>query len=179
MADMQVILTKDVDTLGEVGEVKEVAEGYALNYLFSKKLAIRATKGAMRDLEARQSQIQKQLEKKRSEDQAKADKVAAISPVTVTANAHPDTGKLYGTITTKELSSIISSKTGLEVERKQINVSDAINAVGEYTVYVKFSSKISTEFEVVVKPEADAEPQEIFEEPEAVVDEADEATAAE
>ncbi len=169
---MKVILTKDVDTLGEIGDVKDVAEGYALNYLFNKKLAIRATTGAMRDLEARQSQIQKQLEKKRADDQAKADKVAAISPVTITANAHPDTGKLYGTITTKELSGIISQKTGLEVERKQINVSDAINAVGEYSVYVKFSSKISTEFTVVVKPEADAEPQELFEEPEAATEDA-------
>lgn len=147
---MQVILIKDVDTLGEIGDVKDVAEGYALNFLFANKLAVRATKGALQDLDARKEQIEKQLEQKRKEDQEKADKVAAISPVKIEANANADTGKLYGTITTKELASIIDQKTGVTVERKQINVSAPINQVGDYTVYVKFSAKISTEFAVIV-----------------------------
>jgi large subunit ribosomal protein L9 len=148
---MKVILVKDVDTLGEVGEIKDVSEGYALNFLFSQKLAVRASAGALKDLEARKERIEQQLEQKRQADQANADKVAAISPVKIEANANPDTGKLYGTITTKELSSIIEQKTGVAVERKQINVNAPINQVGEYTVYVKFSAKVSTEFDVSVK----------------------------
>jgi large subunit ribosomal protein L9 len=61
-----------------------------------------------------------------------------------------ETGKLFGTITTKELSKIILDKTGLTVERKQINTNEAINRVGQFQAYVKFSSKVTAEFAVVV-----------------------------
>ena len=146
---MKVILTKDVDTLGENGDVLDVKLGYFLNFLAPKLLAVRATQGALKDREKRLEKIRKQAERKYQDDLAKAEKVNAISPVNVEAYAG-ETGKLFGTITTKELSKIILDKTGLTVERKQINTNEAINRVGEFQAYVKFSSKVTAEFAVVV-----------------------------
>ncbi|MBK8190783.1 MAG: 50S ribosomal protein L9 [Vampirovibrionales bacterium] len=154
---MKVILTKDVDALGDSGDVLAVADGYARNYLFPKKLAIVATEGSMKDLQARIERIRAKAEKKQKEDQHKADIVTAIETIALEANAS-DTGKLYGAITTKELSRILHEKSGLLVERKQLNVNAPINRVGEYTLYVKFSSKVSASVAVVVRPIASAEP---------------------
>lgn len=146
---MQVILTKDVDTLGVNGDVLEVSDGYARNYLFPKNFAIEATKGSMADLQRRIDRIRAKAEKKHQEDLAKADKVGAIGTLTLEANAG-DSGKLYGTITTKQLAEVLKEKTGFDIERRNVNVDHPINKVGEYTVYVKFSPKVSGQVKLQV-----------------------------
>jgi len=147
---MQVILTKDVDTLGSNGDVINVSDGYARNYLFPKKMAIQASDGAMQDLQRRIDRIRAKAEKKHQEDQKKADKVNAIGLLTLEANAG-EGGKLYGTITTKELTKVLQEKTGFDIERRNVNVDHPINKVGEYTVYVKFSPKVSAQVKLEVK----------------------------
>ncbi|HEY9744893.1 MAG TPA: 50S ribosomal protein L9 [Oculatellaceae cyanobacterium] len=142
---MKVILTKDVDTLGDNGDLLEVSDGFFRNYLEPKKLAIRATEGSLADLQRRIERIRAKAEKKHQEDLAKAEKVNALGVITLEANAG-DTGKLYGTITTKELTKVIQEKTGFEIERRNVNVDRPINKVGEYTVNVKFSAKVSAQF---------------------------------
>ncbi len=147
---MQVILTKDVDTLGSHGDVVDVADGYARNYLFPKHMAVEATPGAMQDLQRRIDRIRAKAEKKHQDDLAKAEKINAIGLITLEANAG-ETGKLYGTITTKELSKVLQEKTGLEIERRNINVDHPINKVGSYTVFVKLSSKVSAQVGLEVR----------------------------
>lgn len=159
---MKVILTKDVDTVGEIGDVLDVSEGYARNYLFSKQLAIKATNGALKDREARLERIRQQADKKHAEAQEKADQVSGIGQITIEANAADD-GRLYGAITTKELAKVLEEKSGMAVERKQINVSEPMNKVGEYTIYVKFTSKVSAEVAAVVKA-AQSDEQPLFDE---------------
>ncbi|MEB3286526.1 MAG: 50S ribosomal protein L9 [Vampirovibrionales bacterium] len=148
---MQVILTKDVDSLGGSGDVVAVADGYARNYLFPKNMAVEASEGSLRDLDRRIARIRVKNEKKYQEDKAKADKILALGSLTLEANAG-DTGKLYGTITTKELAEVIREKTDIPVERRNLNLSHPINKVGEYTLYIKISAKVSAELQVVVKP---------------------------
>lgn len=148
---MQVILTKDVDTLGSNGDIIEVSDGYYRNYLGPRNMAVIATKGSLADLQRRIDRIRAKAEKKHQEDQAKAEKVNALQLLTLEANAG-DSGKLYGTITTKELTKVLQEKTGYEIERRNVNVDHPINKVGEYTVYVKFSAKVSAQVKLQVNP---------------------------
>lgn len=147
---MQVILTKDVDTLGSNGDVINVSDGYYRNYLAPKNMAVVATPGAMADLGRRIERIRAKAEKKHQEDLAKAYKINNLGLITLEANAG-ETGKLYGTITTKELSKVLQEKTGFAIERRNVNVDHPINKVGEYTVYVKFSPKVSAQAKLEVK----------------------------
>ncbi len=147
---MQVILTKDVDLLGGNGDIIEVSDGYYRNYLGPRNMAVIATKGSLADLQRRIDRIRAKAEKKHQEDLAKAEKVNALGLLTLEANAG-DSGKLYGTITTKELTKVLQEKTGYEIERRNVNVDHPINKVGEYTVYVKFSAKVSAQVKLQVK----------------------------
>ncbi len=157
---MKVILTKDVETLGESGDVLSVADGYARNYLLPKHFAIQATKGALEDRETRIERIRQKAEKKNQEDQARAEKITAIGSFKIEANAG-NNGKLFGAITTKEIARILFEKSGLEIERKNISVNAPMNRVGDYTVAVKFSSKVTATVAVEIAailtgPEAEA-----------------------
>lgn len=147
---MQVILTKDVDTVGNSGDVINVSEGYARNYLFPKNMAVVACDGSLRDLQGRIERIRAKAEKKHQEDVVKAEKIQAIGEITLEANAG-ETGKLYGTITTKELTAVLKEKTGLDLERRNLNLDHPINKVGNYTLFVKISPKVSAEVKVLVK----------------------------
>lgn len=146
---MQVILTKDVDTLGNNGDIIEVSDGYYRNYLGPRHLAVVATKGSLADLQRRIERIRAKAEQKHQEDLAKAEKVIALGTLVLEANAG-ETGKLYGTITTKELTKVLQEKTGFEIERRNVNVDRPINKVGEYTVYIKFSPKVTAQVKLQV-----------------------------
>lgn len=146
---MQVILTKDVDTLGNNGDVVNVADGYARNFLFPKNLAVEATTGALADLQRRIERIRAKAEQKHQEDLAKAEKITALGKLTLEANAG-ETGKLYGTITTKQLAEVLQEKTGLDIERRNVNVDHPINKLGDYTVFVKLSPKVSAQVQLQV-----------------------------
>ena len=141
---MQVILTKDVDTLGNHGDIVDVADGYYRNYLTPRKLAVQATSGALEDLRRRIDRIRDKAEKKHLDDLARAEKITALELLILEANAG-EGGKLYGTITTKQLSEVLQDKTGLELDRRNVNVDRPINRTGDYTIHVKFSNKVSTQ----------------------------------
>lgn len=163
---MKVILTKDVDALGDSGDVLSVSDGYARNYLFPKNYAVEATEGALKDLQQRIDRIRAKAEKKYQDDLEKARKVEELALITIEANAG-ESGKLFGTITTKQLAQVLNEKTGLEVERKQLNVNNPINKVGDYILHVRFSSKVTVELKIDVVAAATAEKQSIIEEVEA------------
>lgn len=148
---MKVILTKDVDTIGASGDVVDVADGYARNYLFPKSVAIEATDGSLADLNRRIARIRAKAEKKHADDLEKAKRVEGVGTITLEAKAG-ETGKLFGTITTKELAKILAEKTGMEFERRNINVDHPINKVGEYMLNVKISAKVSAQLQIDVKP---------------------------
>lgn len=166
---MQVILKKDVQNLGEAGDIVNVKDGYARNYLLPQNSAEIATKGALENREKNIARIKAKQEKLNAEAQEKAQKLEAFGKLELSAKAG-ESGKLFGTITTKKLAEEISSKAGVEVDRKSITLSSPINKVGDYKMIIKLTSKVKCELAVsvsaseIVKESLDIEEEEKTEE---------------
>ena len=146
---MQVILKKDVQNLGEAGDIVNVKDGYARNFLLPQNSAEIATKGALENREKNIARIKAKQEKLNAEAQEKAQKLEAFGKLELSAKAG-ESGKLFGTITTKKLAEEISSKAGVEVDRKSITLSSPINKVGDYKMIIKLTSKVKCEISVSV-----------------------------
>ena len=146
---MQIILKKDVQNLGEAGDIVNVKDGYARNFLLPQNSAEVATKGALANREKNIARIKAKQEKLNAEAQEKAQKIEAFGTLELSAKAG-ESGKLFGTITTKKLAEEIAAKTGVEVDRKSITLSSPINKVGEFKMLIKFTSKVKCEMAVVV-----------------------------
>ncbi|MFM7389487.1 MAG: 50S ribosomal protein L9 [Vampirovibrionales bacterium] len=147
---MKVLLLKDVPKIGKKGDIVDVADGQARNMLIPRKLAIQATEGAKKQQaqvdEAKQRQAQKEYEAQ----VALAKSIEALSPLKVTAKVGDD-GKLFGTITPKELARLLSEKTSVEVDRRQLHVATALNKIGAYDVELKLNPSVSAKFVVQVQ----------------------------
>ena len=146
---MQVILKKDVQNLGEVGDLINVKDGYARNYLIPNNLAQVATKGALADREQNLQRIKSKAEKLHNEALDKASKIEAVETIEIDTKAG-ESGKLFGAITTKRLAEEILAKTGVEVDRKLIVLDSPINKVGSYTMTIKLTSKVKAKLGVSV-----------------------------
>ena len=146
---MQVILKKDVQNLGEAGDIINVKDGYARNFLFPQGSAELATKGALANREKNIARIRAKQDKLNAEAEAQAQKLTASGTLELSAKAG-ESGKLFGTITTKKLSEELASKTGIEVDRKSITLNKPINHIGEYTMLIKLTSKVKCEIPVSV-----------------------------
>lgn len=146
---MQVILKKDVQNLGEQGDLVQVKDGYARNYLLPQNFAEIATKGALQNREQNLARIQAKQEKLHQEALAKAELIEKFATLELSAKAG-ESGKLFGTITTKKLCEELQAKAGIEVDRKTVSLNAPINKVGSYTMLIKLTSKVKTELTVVV-----------------------------
>ena len=146
---MQVILKKDVQNLGEQGELVTVKDGYARNYLLPQNFAEIATKGALQNREHNLARIQAKQEKLHQEALAKAAEIEKVGTLELAAKAG-ESGKLFGTITTKKLCEELQAKAGIEVDRKTVSLNAPINKVGSYTMLIKLTSKVKTELTVNV-----------------------------
>jgi len=146
---MKVILKKDVEALGESGDIVEVKDGYARNYLLPHSYAELATEGALKNRERNIARIKAQAEKLHAEALAKADKIKALSKLEITTKAG-ESGKLFGAITTRRLAEEVTTASGIEVDRRNISLNKPINVVGEYKMAIKLTSKITVELPVVV-----------------------------
>lgn len=146
---MQVILKKDVQNLGEQGELVTVKDGYARNYLLPQNFAEIATKGALQNREHNLARIQAKQEKLHQEALAKAAEIEKVGTLELAAKAG-ESGKLFGTITTKKLCEELQAKVGIEVDRKTVSLNAPINKVGNYTMLIKLTSKVKTELTVNV-----------------------------
>lgn len=146
---MQVILRKDVQNLGEAGDVINVKDGYARNYLIPQNFAEMATKGALENREKNIARIKAKQEKLHNEALALAEQIEKLGKIELSARAG-ESGKLFGTITTKKLAEELKATSGIEVDKKNISLDTAINKVGEYRMLIKLTSKVKTELQVVV-----------------------------
>lgn len=145
---MQVILKKDVQNLGEAGDLINVKDGYARNFLLPQKVAEIATEGALKNREQNLARIKAKQEKLHQQALEKAKEIEKIAKLELSAKAG-ESGKLFGTITTKKLAEELLSK-GVEVDRKNITVNAPINKIGEYKMLIKLTSKVKTEIAVTV-----------------------------
>lgn len=146
---MQLILKKDVQNLGEAGDLINVKDGYARNFLLPQKIAEVATDGALKNREQNLVRIKAKQEKLHQQALEKAQKLESVASLELSAKAG-ESGKLFGTITTKKLAEELLAKTGIEVDRKNISLNAPINKVGEYKMLIKLTSKVKTELAVVV-----------------------------
>ncbi len=146
---MQVILKKDVQNLGEAGELVNVKDGYARNFLIPKNFAEIATEGALKNREQNLARIQAKQEKLHQEALAKAAEIEKLGQIELSAKAG-ESGKLFGTITTKKLCEELKEKANIEVDRKTVSLNAPINKIGEFTMLIKLTSKVKTELKVIV-----------------------------
>ena len=146
---MQVILKKDVQNLGEAGDIISVKDGYARNFLLPQNAAEIATKGALENREKNIARIKAKQEKLNAEAVEKAQTLEKFGKLELSAKAG-ESGKLFGTITTKKLAEEIAAKTGVEVDRKSISLNAPVNKIGDYKMLIKLTSKVKCELAVTV-----------------------------
>jgi large subunit ribosomal protein L9 len=145
---MKVILHKDVTKVGREGEVVTVADGYARNYLLPRQLAVPATGGELKNVERRRALE----EKKAVELKDEADKAAAaLEGKTVKVEARAGTGeRLYGSITSGDIADAIQKGLGINVDRRKVQLTDPIKAMGTFTVPIKLHRDITVPVTVEV-----------------------------
>jgi large subunit ribosomal protein L9 len=131
---MKVILTAEVKGKGHEGDVVEVARGYAVNYLLPRKMAIEATSGNIKQLDARMSNIRKRNATRLGDAEAMAASIDGKS-VTIEAKAGVD-GKLFGSVTGLMVEEAIAAQLGVDVDHKRMNLSRPIKLAGEHVVVV-------------------------------------------
>ncbi len=146
---MEVILKKDVQNIGEAGDIVNVKDGYARNFLLPQNFAVIATKGAVENREKNLARIKAKQEKLHAEALELAQKIEAIGTLEFSAKAG-ESGKLFGAITTKKLAEEIQSKIGVEVDRKTISLDSPINKLGNFNMQIKLTSKVKAVLAVKV-----------------------------
>jgi large subunit ribosomal protein L9 len=147
---MKVILSKDVQGTGKAGEVKDVADGYARNYLIPRKLAIPATGGALKNVEAKKASEQKKAAAEEASARALADRLTS-APVVLTAKVG-DQGRLYGSITTGDIADQLSAHLGQPIDKRKIELDEPIRQLGTFDVTIRLHRTVSASVKVDVQP---------------------------
>lgn len=137
---MIVILNRDVKGTGKAGEVVKVSDGYARNMLIPKGYATEATDGNIRNLE-KQKEVQAQ---KKADDKAAAEKLAAQleEAKVVIKTKSGEGGKLFGSITSKDIAEAAKEQTGITIDKKKIQMGSPIKNIGKFTVDVKLYPEV-------------------------------------
>lgn len=146
---MKLILLEDVKSVGKKGDLINASEGYAKNFLLPKKLAVEATKSNLNDYELKQKadakHRQEELEKAQEIAAALKDKVVTIKVKT------GGNGKLFGSVTNKEVAEAIVEQTKLDIDKKKVSIGDPIKMVGERTAVIKLHPKVSAEVAIKIE----------------------------
>ena len=145
---MKVILLEDVKSLGKKNEVVNVSDGYAKNFLFTKKLAVEANSRNLNDLKLKKSNDAKVAQEQL--DAAKA-LAAELNEKSVTVKIKAGTGgRAFGSVSTKEIAAAAKEQLGIEIDKKKIVLSENIKNAGVYSVTIKLHPKVSVEMKVEV-----------------------------
>jgi large subunit ribosomal protein L9 len=147
---MKVILQKDIPNLGDAGDIKEVAEGFARNYLLPKKMVIVANDSSKKaiDHQMKLIKIKKDKRKKTSEQLA-----ASMSDIEITIPAQVgEEGKLFGSITSMDIAKELKLK-GFDIDKRKIQLDSPIKSEGEFKVAIKLEEGLSATVKVIVVKE--------------------------
>lgn len=145
---MKVILLSDVKKLGKKGDIVDVSDGYARNYLLAKKLGAQATNKAVNDIK-----LQKDTEKRRQaeiyeEAQILAEKINEKSIIIKMKSG--DGGRMFGSVSTKEIVKEVKSQLSLTIDKKKMQLKEPIKSLGTYTIPVKIHPKVTGQLTVKV-----------------------------
>jgi large subunit ribosomal protein L9 len=148
----QAILLKDVDTLGERGDVIDVSPGYLRNFLVPRKIAQPATAGAIAESHRRREAAERAVE----QAAAKAEETATLLRKTVLTISHQagDDGRLFGSVTSQEIVDAIRQARGVRLDKRRVQLEDAIRTTGTHMVTVEVADGVTTEIKTIVTPQA-------------------------
>jgi large subunit ribosomal protein L9 len=145
---MQIILQQDIEKLGTRGEVVEVAEGYARNFLLPRKLALEASANNMRRLEKMRTAFAIQVASEKGEAQKVAETLATVSLELTRKAGEKD--QLFGSVTSADISEALAAK-GYNLDKRKIVLADPIKLVGEYEIPIKLHREVSATVKLAVK----------------------------
>jgi large subunit ribosomal protein L9 len=148
---MKVILQKTVERLGDPGDVADVADGYARNYLIPRGLAVRAEKGAVRHAESLKRAHQVRTKAQKGEFEAVAARIIR-SPLAVTARAGEE-GRLFGSVTAADIAEALSAQAGVAVDRRDIHLVEPIRSIGTHEVTIHLHAEVDPVITVDVRPQ--------------------------
>ncbi|MCD6153033.1 MAG: 50S ribosomal protein L9 [Syntrophobacterales bacterium] len=144
---MNVILREDVESLGKIGDLIKVSNGYARNFLIPKGFAIEANPRNIKVLTHEKKTIEERSEKRRKHAESLREKLEGLTcPV---YRKKGEQGKLFGSVTAKDIEKVLADQ-GIKIEKKNINLKEPIKTPGEFPVNVKIYSGITAEIKVVV-----------------------------
>lgn len=148
---MKVVLTQDVKSQGKKGQLIEVSDGYARNFLIPKGLAIFADSKALNEIKGREAS---EKHKKEVELQNAKDTAAKLETVVVKLTAKPGKdGRLYGSVTAKDIAEALQTQADITVDKRKINLDDSLKTFGMHTVDVKLHTEITGKINVMVSEE--------------------------
>jgi len=145
---MEVILLKDVKKLGKKGELADVSDGYARNYLIKNNLAEQATAGAKKELKAKKK-AEKREEQEELEEAKEYKKILEDNKVEVKEKAAED-GRLFGSVTTKKIAEEVEKQLDIKLDKRKIDQKVQMRAVGSQTVQVKLHNDVTADLDVEV-----------------------------
>lgn len=146
---MKVILTEDVPNLGKKGSVANVSDGYARNYLFPKNLAVEANKANMDKLNKEKAAEEERIRHEINEAKTLAKRLENIE-VTLKVKAG-ENGKLFGSVTSKDIADAIKQQHGIDLDKRKIDLKDAIKTTGVFEMSVKLYQGIDADIKVRVE----------------------------
>lgn len=147
---MKVLLLQDVKKLGKQGEIVEVSDGYAKNYIIPKKLGKEANNAVLNEFNLKKGAEANRKEKERAEAIANAEKISKLT-VTIREKAGAD-GRLFGSVTSKDLMEELKKQHDVAIDRKKILLKDPIRAVGNYSVDIHLHKDATAHLTVQILP---------------------------
>ncbi len=147
---MKIILLEDVPTLGRRGEVRDVADGYARNYLLPHKLALNATTANLKNIEGIKARQESQAAKSVAQSQAQAQVIAGLH-LAVSRQAS-DEDRLFGSVGRNDIAAFLTQH-GVEVERRRIELDEPIKTLGEFSVPIRLHPEVTAQLKVTVTRE--------------------------
>jgi len=149
---MKIILQKTVERLGDPGDVADVADGYARNFLIPRGLAVKAEKGTMRHAESLKRSHEVRIDARKGELETLAARLVQTA-VVVKARAGEE-GKLFGSVTAADIAEALSAQTGVTLDRRGVTLDEPIRSIGTHEVTVHLHPEVDPVITIDVQPEA-------------------------
>ena len=146
---MKVILTQDVKGKGKKGQMIEVSDGYARNFMLPKKLAIEATADAVNTMRMNDKATQERIAREKAEAMATSKKLRELT-IVVTAKGGGN-GRLFGAVTTQEIAAALEKQAGIKLDKRKIVLGETIKNVGTYTATCKLGYEITAPLSVKIE----------------------------
>ena len=145
---MKIVLREDVDTLGRKGDIVEVADGYARNFLVPRGLALKATKGIVKQAEA----MQRGREARDVRERGEAEELAArLSSARIEIKARAgEGGKLFGSITAADIADAVAASSGVEIDRRKLALDEPLKELGPAEIELRLHTEVTTTLQIEV-----------------------------